>query len=53
MSSVRHWACPVSPGWTVGSTLLQSVTVKGEVGSFMMVILGRRRQCRYYRMLSR
>src|SRR3954462_15571137 len=35
MSSVRHCACPVSPGWMVGSTLLQSVTVKGEVGSFI------------------
>src|SRR5947209_717450 len=39
MLSVRHLASPVSPGCTVASTLLQSVTVKGEAGSCMVVSL--------------
>ncbi len=46
MFSVRHSACPVSPGCVVASTLLQSVTVKGEVGSFMAVVLFQCRQRR-------
>src|SRR5262249_11519316 len=39
MFSVRHSALPVSPGCSVGATWLQSVTVKGEVGSFIAMIL--------------
>jgi hypothetical protein len=39
MFTVRQTASPVSPGWVVGATRLQSVTVKGEFGSFIEMIL--------------
>ena len=35
MVKVRQVASPVSPGWTVGEILDQSVTVNGSVGIFM------------------
>ena len=35
MVKVRQGASPVSPGWTVGEILDQSVTVNGSVGIFM------------------